>query len=185
MHSSFVAIAACFVAAGLSPVSANDLAPSALRGKSAEVSWTQNWTTRPVGGTQISNTRADNVAVFYFSSAGRIFARRSINQRFSGGKRFTVDAVGNDQSTTIISPFSQITFDGRTMQAVRAVGPNDAVRLVVDFDASFSSCAATLDYANAPGRSYWPAPESGRMTEALAVTASNARCAVKSGNSLE
>jgi hypothetical protein len=183
---SLIIACAFFACAGPSFGAESPLAPPLLRGKSVELSWTSSWTTKNLDNGDIYRDRMQqDASAFYFSSAGRVFSRRTITHQYGGGETLSVDAVDR-RGVGGISYYSQIEFTGQTMQAVRAAGNAAAIRLVVQFNPSFTSCSASVHLARAPGASTFINPWSNKVKlELLSVTSGEASCRVESRNVFE
>jgi hypothetical protein len=183
---SLIIACAFFACAGPSfGAESHVVAPTLLRGKSVELSWTSSWTLRNVENGDIYPDKVQqDESAFYFSSVGRVFSRRVITQKYGKGQSLSVDAV-DQRSVGGLSYFSQVDFTGQTMQAIRRVGNAAAIRLVVQFDPSFTSCSASVHFARAPGVSTFIGPFTKRKVEVLSVTSSDASCRVESRNVFE
>ena len=159
--------------------------PQSLRGNSIEIIWKSSWTTKDVNTDRVYSDKAQqDFTYFYFSSAGRIFARRKIIKIDANGASLTTDAVDN-RATGRIAYFSQITFDHNTMQAVRSIGKGDAMRLIINFANNFTSCAASPKYAKAAGRSTFIDPFGSHEIEVVSIDNGPASCSVRAGNIFE
>ncbi len=125
-----------------------------------------------------------DVAKFYFSSAGRVFSRREVTHKYGNGQELSVNAVDHHSSGQV-AYYSQISFTGQAMQAVRSIGNADGIRLIVQFDPSFSSCKASAHFVRAAGTSTFIDPFSKRRLEVVSMGIDQASCKVQVGNIFE
>lgn len=185
--STAIVVWACFVQLAW----ADATAPSALYGKSVRLSWNESVSLRFVDSGKKFGTRIKETAVFYVSSLGRTFSRRTNDETLSGipqngPRKFTAEAVDSETNGGRINPFSEIEFADNTMTALRYTGTASATRVLVNFDETFTSCTATVVHAKSgEGSSFFTGPTSGRKIERLSTEASDARCSVENGNALE
>jgi hypothetical protein len=159
--------------------------PDPLRGKSIEVVWTSSWTTKNTATSAMYVDRVqEDDTKFYFSTLGRIFSRRQVTHKFGRGEQLSVDAV-DTQGGHPLGFFSQITFGGRTIRAVRGQGLAGALQLVVQFNTSFDACTASVRYGRSSGAVIYADPFSGRRLELVDMKINEASCKVLSGNIFE
>jgi hypothetical protein len=140
----------CFQAQG-----AATSVPHQLYGKSVTISESGRLVYEDETTGQIKTLPFENTISFYFSSLGRIFARRLA--RLSRSSR-TYEQIGSDPNKVqratsatgsgqrpfgTFSTFQDLHFEGRTLVAINSTGENGARRLAVEFDQSFSACTVS------------------------------------------
>ncbi len=159
-------------------------APPQLRGRSVELDWSEYWVTQtPGGGGRFTNTNVNKV-IFYFSERGRIFQRRSVDETYSRNS-YKVDAVGKERSASKVTDFNQISFPNHNMVAGRNIGADVAVRFILEFGPSYSTCNATMTKSTTGKASpVFLAPD-GATREILDIQPLNARCKLTEGNLLQ
>jgi hypothetical protein len=160
------------------------VAPAQLRDKSVNLSWTSTWVVKSVDRGRQSTSRTSEVVNFYFASTGRVFSRRAIDQHFTGGKKINADSIGNEEAASPMASYSQITFGQSSMEAVRKIGANAAIRITITFNEASDGCRAEARFAKAQAAvpSTYRSPDSGRWFEAISVTAGTVQCTMVNGN---
>ena len=157
-----------------SPASGAVAAPMQLYNKTITISWSEHVSQKGPDG--LTNPTVNSEAVAYVSSAGRLFVRgkRSLNNRkFSKQRDFS---PGGGSSA------GAINFQGNQLVGT-AVYDGFARRLVVSFDAGFTSCSASVVYGKSGGPTTWKGLD-GQVRELLSVSVSGANCSIREGNAL-
>jgi hypothetical protein len=136
---------------------------------------------------------------FYFSSQGRIFARRLNRNQFGSrtfeqvgsdpnkGQRAT-DAAGRGQSPsgTGVATFQDLHFEGRTLVAIYKLGENGANRLAIEFDQNFGACSVSLLHGTDNGKPRRQISWTGHVLRNItAHRTSEPSCVVRDGNIFE
>ena len=153
----------------LLPATAALAAPQQLLGKSVVVSWTDSMQNRKLDGTSYGSTHSQQ-RIAYVSSAGRVFVKAT-------------NRSGNNVSNREMAPGANGTslrFEGNRMVA-HAIFSGFARRLTVNFDSSFSSCTATIQYGSAGGPRTWKTLR-GERVELQSVSPSEPSCSIREGN---
>lgn len=173
--------------------------PHQLYGKSVTISRAfedvyQDETTGKI--ITLHTQRTDN---FYFSSHGRIFARRLIRNQF-GSRTFeqvgsdpdkvqrATDAAGHGRSPsgTGIGTFQDLHFEGRTFVAISKIGENGANRLAIELDQNFAACSVSALRGTANGKPRRQISWSGHVLRNItAHRTSEPSCTVRDGNIFE
>jgi hypothetical protein len=172
--------------------------PRQLYGKSVSVSWTQTEALLNETAGRFFNWRAEMTSTFYFSSVGRIFARRSTSSSY-GSRTFEqvgsephrdqrpILATGSGQGSagTSAGTFRDLHFEGRTLIAIQRVGENGARRTAIEFDQNFGSCTSTVVFGSDNGK---PIRRTGWKGESQVVsgeTRSQPSCVIRDGNAFQ
>jgi hypothetical protein len=136
---------------------------------------------------------------FYFSSQGRIFARR-LNRNQFGSRTF--EQVGSDPSNvqrathatgsgqgpsgTGVGTFQDLHFEGRTLIAIYRLGENGANRLAIEFDQNFDACTLSVLHGTDNGKHRRQISWSGHVLRNItAHRTSQPSCVVRDGNIFE
>jgi hypothetical protein len=172
------AILACIGMAFLgSTLSAQAAPPKQLLGKSVTVSWTETRSQRNVGQTEFRSVNASHTLMVYVSSAGRVFSRQVNNTRAGSGQINQVGAA-REGSYGVATP----SFSGQAMTIVR-VAQGGARRVVVTFDAGFSSCNATAGTGFEAGKMHTSySPITKKNVEIRSSSVGSVGCSVRDGN---
>lgn len=151
-------------------------APQQLYNKTIRISWSQSMTMKLLaGGNQISATPRFERTI-YVSGSGRAFVR---SHAVGSGRVAPVRTVekGPEESTTRIFQGNQILMVGQRP------GDGVATRVAVSFDATFSTCTATVTVGKVG-----PNPKitgiDGSPRELIDVSASSPSCSISEGNGL-
>ena len=148
-------------------------APSALRGKSITVGWTENRMQRREGGQEFRPRAVPQTLQIYVSSEGRAFERRNT----PGASREGVGSgvVGRGAGTT--------TFQGNTLTIAGATR-SGARLVVVTFDSGFSSCSATVSVGHEAGTNVikGTAMRTRQPIEFTLESVTGQSCSIQSGN---
>ena len=151
-----------------------------LFGKSVIVTWTESRSQRHVGEAEFYNVTASHKLSIYVSTQGRVFSRQ-INQvnRVGSGKSDQVAGQRNGPEAVRTPSFS-----GQTMTIV-AASQGGARRMIVNFDAGFSSCSSSGGTGFEAGKTRIAfSPITKKNVEMRSVSTSNGSCTVQSGNVL-
>jgi hypothetical protein len=156
-------------------------APAEARGKSVTATWTETRVQRLGGSGEFSERGFSQSLSVYISSEGRVFAKRTV---FSGGrgKRSGTGEASSVGDKDQGGRGQAGTFRGRSL-VVTTQFAGGARMAKIDFDATFSSCTATVILGRendkmARGRSL----VNGAFLEIKSATVSNTSCSVSAGN---
>jgi hypothetical protein len=166
---SSVSVLGCVVALFASDAMA---APSQLYNKSITITWSEQSTQRSADGQTITPTISTQ-RIAYVSSAGRVFVRW--NRNGPGGEEKGERAP--EQSRP-----GALNFQGNQLVGTY-VFHGFARRLVVSFDASFTSCNTSVVYGKAGGPTSWKGLD-GVTRELLSINVSGTSCSIREGNAL-
>src|SRR5262245_47566904 len=151
-------------------------APEALKGKSVILTWNETREQRHVGEPHFYTVNASVNFSIYISTADRVFVRR-INSTRAGSGAFesSPDTRGNE---------GKASFAGRTLTLIgTTVG--GAVRILVDFDPSLTSCSGRVSLGFQSGKtSISFSPITKKQVEMKSMTASGIACSIRAGNVL-
>ena len=158
------------------PASEAIAAPVQLNNRTIIISWSEQ--VSQIGPDGITNPTVNSEAVAYVSSAGRLFVRgkRSIDNRKVSISKQREFGPGAGSSR------GAINFQGNQLVGT-AVYNGFARRLVVSFDAGFTSCTASVAYGKTGGPRTWKGLD-GQVREMLSVSVSGANCSIREGNAL-
>lgn len=157
----------------LASLAAADAAPKQLYNKSVVVSWSESIMEKGEDG-RVLNTQATRGRVAYISSAGRVFVRTTTQLTGAQGKQEIAPGT---------SP-GALAFQGNDKMVGTAVFSGFARRLTVTFDASYSSCNASVVYGKSGGPTKWKSPDGTRTYEALSISVGGTSCSIRDGNAL-
>jgi hypothetical protein len=137
---------------------------------------------------------------FYFSSLGRIFARRLTRNQF-GSRTFeqlgsdpskvqrATHATGRGQSSlgTGLGTFQDLHFEGRTLIGIWSQGENGAIKLAIEFDQNLGTCTAKMSRGTDNGKSMRRIGWSGHVERVITPVhwTSQPTCVVRDGNIFE
>ena len=164
------------------PHVARAAAPSALLGKSVVLSISESRLSRPVAGGPATNSSAQTQLSVYVSSAGRPFVRS--NRTLTTGRRGAeTKAIDTAPGGNIgVSTASNVSFSGNAMTVTLAM-TSGARRIMVNFDASYSTCSASAITAREGGKNLVIRNRyTGENREVLSTQFSVNSCGIKSGN---
>jgi hypothetical protein len=154
-------------------------APAGARGKSVTATWTETRLQRVGGIGEFSEKSFSQSLSAYISSEGRVFAKRTV---FSTGRRGR--SKSGDQSSVgeKTGAGQSGTFRGGSLVVTTQFG--GGARLAkIDFDASFSSCTATVILGREHGQTaHGHSMVTGEALEIKSASVSNTSCSVSSGN---
>jgi hypothetical protein len=172
--------------------------PHQLYGKSVTISSTGTdvWWNETTG-KNVTIKRGVTV-IFYFSSQGRIFARRSYHDQ-SGSRTYEqvgsdptlrsrpVLATGQGQMTgdTGMSSFQDLHFDGRALIGTSKVGENGAGRMTIEFDQNFGSCTWTSVRGSDNGKPIRKFGAHREILRAISLQVTDRRCTIQDGNAFQ
>jgi len=140
----------------------------------------------------------EGTVTFYFSSLGRIFARRTYRNQ-AGFRAY--EQVGPEPNAVVQCPtsatgagkgsggtgtgtFQDLHFEGRTLITIQREGENGARRRVIEFDQNFGSCTATGVRGSADGKPIRRIGWNGHVEIISSETRSKPSCVVRDGNAL-
>jgi hypothetical protein len=155
--------------------------PPQLYNKTIVVSWTSTGTLlRPDGSERTFHN--SNVRTVYISSAGRLFARVNLNSADYRGvgrsENFAPGQSRNDQGGV-----SEVHFEGNRLVGRTTFTSGGARQYTATFDASFSSCTASVITGTAAGAgSITTRGPDGSVVKVTNMTAEGASCAIQDGN---
>lgn len=151
-------------------------APSALRGKSVTVSWTENRMQRAAGQENFRPKSVPQTLQIYISSEGRTFERRtgSVGRR-SGSKEGV--------SGGTVAKNSRSTFQGHALILAGAMRQG-ARQVRVEFSPDFSSCSTKVIVGHAAGEKLIKGRSmiSGNRLEFELLGISGESCSIQNGN---
>jgi hypothetical protein len=155
-------------------------APKALYGKSIIVSWTEQRVQRRLGeSTFHAATRIGTFSV-YVSTQGHLFNRSAMANpaaRHGRGREGSKERVGSQGHT-------RISFQGRSLVAIQ-MQEHGARRILVTFDAGFTSCTANVIRGKETGAQSIRTNSlirPGAQAEIQSVTTSGVSCSMRDGN---
>ncbi len=157
-------------------------APAGARGKSVTTTWTETRLQRLGGIGEFSEKSVSQSLSAYISSEGRVFAKRTAFTTGRRGRSKTGQVSSVGEKTEAGGGSQAGTFRGASLVVTNQFG--GGLRMAkIDFDASFSSCTATVILGRehgqtARGRSI----VSGATLEIKSASVSNTSCSVSSGN---
>ncbi len=155
-------------------------APAQLRGKSIVLSWSETRQQKNEGWTDFRTVGASRDVSIYISTAGRVFSKQTNHTRAGSGSTEQVAGEGGNGPYATRVP----SFSGQSMTIISETH-GGAGRLIVDFDASFSTCSAKPSLAFEAGktsRSFSPITH--KWVEIKSVTMSGTSCSIQNGNVL-
>ena len=145
-------------------------APTPLYNKSVVITWAESIQEKDEVG-QVLNTSLSRERIAYISSAGRVFIRASQSSRAAQKKNEI--APGADAGA--------LAFRGNSLVGT-SVFAGFARRITVNFDASFSTCSASVVYGKAGGPQKWKSLDGKRTLEVQSISVSGASCSIREGN---
>lgn len=155
-------------------------APPQLYNKTVSIGWSVQATVRDPDGKERGST--NNISyVVYVSSAGRLFERSS---RSHGRRTKTAE---NEPGTTQTGAGEArgLHFEGNSLVANRGYsggGGAGAMRAVVSFDASYSSCSVNVIHGKEGGGVIKRKGLDGVVRELLSLKVTSTSCSVREGN---
>jgi hypothetical protein len=152
-----------------------DAAPPQLLHKTVVVSWSRAVIEQRMDGS-IKNISRDDTRQFYVSTAGRVFMRFSAQ-------------VYRKWSTADYAPGDNITLQGRQeshFEGNRLIFTtthfSGATRITINFDPSFTGCAATFMYGKERGAPIVWRGLNGETFKVMSNTVTSSSCEIKDGN---
>lgn len=167
------ALLACLICTAL-PVQA---APEQLRGKSVVINWTEQRRERNPATGQEQTVSLPFVFTAYVSTADRVFNRLAV------GRAGASDQVRGSRDSTGFAARS-VAFSAQRMTATNTFRSGGARQISATFDASFSSCSASVVIGRGGNAPLRQRTIQGSTVEVLSVNAGAAGCAVSQGNAL-
>ena len=155
--------------------------PAQLLGKSVVATWDESRIQRNVGESQFRPVHASHTISVYVGASGRVFSRLTITTRAGTGSSDQVQGqAGSSPNFRARVP----SFTGRSMILFMPFSQGGMRRLIVDFDAGFTTCTARVSHAKQEGAStsYARSLITKRMVEFQSSTTSGEACSVRSGN---
>ncbi len=155
-------------------------APPQLYNKTVSMGWSAQSILRDPDGKERGNT-ANIGYVVYISSAGRLFERssRSVGQR----SKTSENEPGSTQ--TRAGEARGLHFEGNSLVANRGYaggGGSGAMRAVVSFDPSYSSCSVNVTFGKEGGSTIRRKGLDGVVRELLSLKVTSTSCSVHEGN---
>jgi hypothetical protein len=161
-------------------INSSHAAPAQLYNKTVSVGWSVQSMVREPDGKERGIT-ANISYVVYISSAGRLFERstRSDGRRMKSGDNEpgAAQARGGEARG--------LHFEGNSLVANRGYsggGGSGAMRAVVSFDASYSSCSVNVTHGKEGGSAIRRKGLDGVVREFLSMKVANTSCSVRDGN---
>jgi hypothetical protein len=151
-------------------------APQQLLNKTIEFSFTNDETLREPGGRTF-NARPSFHYIDYVSSAGRIFQRSS---RSTGKQSRTADK-DPDKPRLAGGEVHTNRFEGKKLVIMNSYAKG-AVRMVVSFDPSFSTCSVDVLLGKESGGTIKRRGLDGVTREILSSNITNKSCTIRDGN---
>jgi hypothetical protein len=145
-------------------------APMQLYNKSITVSWSEQTSQRGPDGVITPTVNTERIV--YVSSAGRVFVRGKRSSPGGGSKGEHGPGEGGSQGV--------LNFQGNQLVG-HAAYHGFARRVVVSFDAGFSSCSTSVVYGKSGGSRTWKGFD-GVVRELLSIGVSAASCSIREGN---
>jgi hypothetical protein len=168
-----------FVSGGLAGAAPVAAAPQQLLNKTVTLAWTAQSVLRGPDG-KVIQVNPSIKYVIYISSQGRLFERSS---RSLGGRTQRGDHL--DATQTGIGEARGLRFEGNTLVAYRDFaggGGSGAMRAVVTFDSSYSSCSVTVRVGKESGKVMKRQGLDGVVREILSTTTTGTSCSIQNGN---
>jgi hypothetical protein len=173
----FCLILFSYAFAGINPSHA---APPQLYNKTVSIGWTVQSTLRDPDGKERGNTT--NISyVVYVSNAGRLFERTSR----SDGKRSKTGDNAPGANQTKGGEARGLHFEGNNLVVNRGYsgsGGSGAMRAVVSFDSSYSSCLVNVTHGKEGGSVIKRKGLDGVVRELLSLNVTGTSCSVREGN---
>jgi hypothetical protein len=147
-------------------------APKQLYNKSIDIYWGENTSNKRVADGVVVNSAGRLQRIVYISSAGRPFIRAS------GGNNQASHSfeIGPDVAKTGTDfRGNQLVLTGHTMAVAR--------QITVAFDASFSSCTASVRAGTNGAHPKWIGFDD-KPYEMLSISVGSASCSIKDGNAV-
>jgi len=161
---------------GLQLTQVSDAAPSReLYGRSVSVTWTETREQRPVGEEAWRQVGGSHTLNIYLSEAGRVFNNESYSTRGGSAER-GAQIAGSGKGRSF-------NFNGRSLVILMASG-GAATRIIVAFDAGFSTCSAQVTRAKETGETIVRA-YSGIIKANIEIKSTRVggvSCGIRSGN---
>ena len=154
-------------------------APQPLFGKSIVVKWREDQTQVTENGTLRQVVIHQNLST-YVSTKGEIFTRRTaMNQR---GQTGADERVGG--SSRSARGASSSVFSSRSLVVTGASTGGVARRIQVDFDATYSTCTASVVVGTPPGQRarFHGTIERDKIFEIKSISAVGPTCEIAAGN---
>jgi|SRR5215469_5969145 len=158
-------------------------APAGLLGRSVVIGWTDS-VVRTAEGQSIARTRnwAHELRI-YISSAGRPFSRLQSNAFGPRNRAAAASDQGPGDTTASRGEARSVHFEGRALVVVSLL-ESGARRILVDFDAAYATCTATVIYGREHGATIRQTGLGGLKIQVHSIESSSFSCAVREGNVL-
>jgi hypothetical protein len=174
----------CLIGMGLGsllPISESraDTIPSALRGKSLAVAWTDDRMIKDPSGAERQVTQKSAINI-YVSDVGRVFSRFD---RSTGPRR---DATSISQVSGVGAKDLHWHFDGNNLIADWPF-TKGARRVVIGFGDGFNSCSTNVIHGKAAGSNAitYKGSNDGVIYEIISIRVTSTSCALRPGNVFE
>jgi hypothetical protein len=161
-------------------VEAARAAPPQLYNKTVSIGWSVQSTQRDPGGQEKAVSSNIQYTV-YVSSAGRLFERSSR----AVGKRVGSSDSEPGAGQTKMGEARGLRFEGNNLVANRSYaggGGSGAMRAVVSFDSSYSSCSVSVTHGKENGGVIKRKGLDGVVREMRTMTVTGTNCSVRAGN---
>jgi hypothetical protein len=157
---------------------ADDVAPPALRGKSAIIAWREERVQRQVGEANFHDVTGDLNLSLYFSSQGHVFARLTPTV---GGRSAPMERRFGDENIHWV-----VNFNGTSMTFFDPFVSGGVRRVNVNFHSHFESCTANAVFGKKSDTAIimW-SPISKAQNEVLSIKPGPLSCSVREGNIFE
>ena len=147
-------------------------APKQLLNKSIVISWSDSvYQKYPDGQKGTATITRQRIA--YISSAGRVFIKSQNSDR---AQQLNREIAPGDET-------GSLAFKGDVMVS-HVVFNGFARQLTVRFDASFTSCNATVVYGRSGGPRTWKSFDQKRTFEVETISAGSPSCSIRNGNAV-
>jgi hypothetical protein len=152
--------------------------------KSIVLSWTTGRTFKDLGTGQVRNVAGAATLKIYVSSKGHIFSEKTAVGRKGGGggRRHMKSATHVRQEVADSGENKEIRewrAEGRSLVGYKLFA-RGARRLVVDFDASFTTCTLNISFAKQAGSP--TILQRGGMREIQSIEVQSTSCTIQAGN---
>lgn len=170
IHNAISCTAFAFIVVPFWSTVAGAAAPSQLYNKTVTVTWGESGVYKRISDGVNTSPVGQFQRIFYISSAGRIFSRgTNTSGKFGGSKE-----AGPEKTA------ASVTFEGNSLVGV-GVNLGVARRVAATFDASFSSCTASVTIGKS-GIGTKITGFDGAVYEVISMQPGASSCSIRDGN---